>query len=482
MPLGLILVWIAALYSKAVWINEYLNWDEMHLMNWAREGGVSIAFGSYPMELYMPLPMTSWYIEQLIFGQNPVISHGINLALHLGCVALVWYGLRLLTGNKWIASMTALLWGVHPINVETVLWGAARKDLMVALFVFTTLVLYLKKKQSKYIGYIAACLSKASAVSLPLVLWMHRPREWKQYIGFFGIAFVTGIIALNGPSESPLNPLYVLSILPVALLLPLSHVAFPYQMTAMYSIESMSTELLLGTLTGVALVLAFAYNKGKLRYALLALGWYVLWMLPSIANKHEGSPYVTADHYAYIACLGCIMLFVYALSHIKFRTVIVSLIAVGLSTITYRETAPWENYGLLFYDIVVTSPESELAYVGLAEDMLLKGHEKEAVALLEQSIKVQPNTPALYALGRLSLKNQNYDQAILYYDAAMKADTFMLNKANVYADLGALYLMKANPYALELLERALELNPNHAEALHNIEGARLRFGNTQPSL
>ena len=80
---------------------------------------------------------------------------------------------------RWLAAgVTALLFGLHPVHVESVAWVAERKDLLCAFFVFLSLLSYLSYTSSasrfgyvlSLLMFIAALMSKPMAVTLPLVL------------------------------------------------------------------------------------------------------------------------------------------------------------------------------------------------------------------------------------------------------------------------------------------------------------------------
>ena len=76
--------------------------------------------------------------------------------------------------------MTALLFGLHPIHVESVAWATERKDVLYAFFYLSGLYLYLgyasalvQKKLKLYAClalYLLALMSKPMAVTLPLVM------------------------------------------------------------------------------------------------------------------------------------------------------------------------------------------------------------------------------------------------------------------------------------------------------------------------
>jgi len=139
---------------------------------------------------YWPVTSTTLWFEWRLWGLNPLGYHLTNLALHLGTVALFWSVLRRMrVPGAWLA---ALLFAVHPINVESVTWIAERKNLLALLFYLLAILWFLKSgiadPPSKsnptadppgflnrwywmsLIAFILAMLSKGSVATLPLVL------------------------------------------------------------------------------------------------------------------------------------------------------------------------------------------------------------------------------------------------------------------------------------------------------------------------
>jgi predicted MFS family arabinose efflux permease len=78
-----------------------------------------------------------------------------------------------------IAFVTAILFGIHPMHVESVAWVTERKDVLYGLFFMAGLISYTKYtdtgNRKQYIitlmFLILALLSKPAAVIFPLVLF-----------------------------------------------------------------------------------------------------------------------------------------------------------------------------------------------------------------------------------------------------------------------------------------------------------------------
>ena len=82
---------------------------------------------------YHPLTMLSYAIEYSYDKLNPKVYHTTNIILHLINTLLVFLFIRLLARSNIIAFITALLFAIHTMHVESVAWVAERKDLLYVL-------------------------------------------------------------------------------------------------------------------------------------------------------------------------------------------------------------------------------------------------------------------------------------------------------------------------------------------------------------
>ena len=92
---------------------------------------------------YHPLTILTLAINYRISGLNPWSYQLFNILLHLLNTFLVFLLLYRLCGNKSdIALIAALLFGIHPMHVESVSWVAERKDVLYTAFYLAGLLQY----------------------------------------------------------------------------------------------------------------------------------------------------------------------------------------------------------------------------------------------------------------------------------------------------------------------------------------------------
>ena len=148
--------------------------------------------------MYIPVTRTVWAGLGLVSGltsegpgikpMDPSVFHLANLAVHALNALLVFTLLRKLVANDWACCAGALLFGLHPVQVEPVAWVTGMKDLLGGLFALVALWGYLTHAMRRREGggaaagrahyvvatvaFALALLSKPSAVVLPVVAWV----------------------------------------------------------------------------------------------------------------------------------------------------------------------------------------------------------------------------------------------------------------------------------------------------------------------
>ena len=156
--------------------------------NWAS------LFPHSPGNYYRPLMLTWKLISYTVFGANPSYWHLTNLALHVGATLLVYALAKKLTYSEPVGAVAALIFGLHPVNVEVVAWVSGATDSILALLLLTSFLLYVRCKEQpasqparKYLFlgcslllYGLATLTKEIAVMLPFMIvayewWFSRP-------------------------------------------------------------------------------------------------------------------------------------------------------------------------------------------------------------------------------------------------------------------------------------------------------------------
>ena len=166
---------------------EFLDWDDP--VNITKNPllhppslGKTLAFWIIPYAgLYIPVTYSFWSVEALLASGSaaadpltPSVFHAGSLLLHLGCTLALFELLRLLVKNVAAACAGALLFAVHPLQVESVAWITETKGLLSAFFSFVALWVYLQRDAipPEHANYVEPCTQ-----SLPLASFSQSSRS-----------------------------------------------------------------------------------------------------------------------------------------------------------------------------------------------------------------------------------------------------------------------------------------------------------------
>jgi protein O-mannosyl-transferase len=165
-----------------------------------------------------PLVNLSFAFNYFLGGLNPTGYHAASVAIHFCSALLLWalvrrslglpyFGNQFETSAGWLALFAAMLWALHPLQTEAVIYASQRTELMMALFYIATLYCSLRYWKSSsptsrttwLMLAVLACLggmaSKEVMVSAPLIVLLFERtflagslaqalrRSWPLYTG-----------------------------------------------------------------------------------------------------------------------------------------------------------------------------------------------------------------------------------------------------------------------------------------------------------
>ncbi|MCX6976612.1 MAG: hypothetical protein NTX04_01465, partial [Verrucomicrobia bacterium] len=178
---------VLAVYSHAFHC-EFIDFDDnTHVF-----ANPSVLAGLHPRSIFwvfshfiaaqwIPLTWLSHMLDVSLFGTDPAFHHLTNLILHAFNSLLVFLVWQRLTRDPWPSLAVALLFAVHPINVESVAWIAERKNLLSSTFWLLALAAYSthasrsSRSDRRYLWLTTAfmalgLLAKPMLVTLPFAL------------------------------------------------------------------------------------------------------------------------------------------------------------------------------------------------------------------------------------------------------------------------------------------------------------------------
>src|SRR5256886_14502721 len=130
-----------------------------------------------PPPYYRPLFTVYLTVNYKLFGLWEPGWHLMNLLVHCGATVAVFFLIQRLSGDRLIATLAALLFGLHPAHVESVSWISGIPDPLAALFYVPSFIWYVRYRTeggrkfliASVIAYGLSALCKETPLALPLV-------------------------------------------------------------------------------------------------------------------------------------------------------------------------------------------------------------------------------------------------------------------------------------------------------------------------
>ncbi len=282
---------------------------------------------------YAPLHLLSYMLDYSVWGLNPAGYHLSNVILHSLNAVLAFVFIKKITGSARVGFLSALLFAVHPLNVENVAWIAERKTLLTAFFSFAALIFYIDFSEGRSPGRYALCaacfflavVAKPLTVTLPLVLIAYeffirgeRGRALLYPFPLFAVSLFGVAITLWShfgftESEQGLMTLSTLFgvVYPTTLTIYWKYLALivwpvglnGFYDTALYT--SFLSPAVAASLAGLVALFIAVFWKGGARTKFWFL-WFWIWLLP-VSNLIP-IPVYYADRYMYIPAIAFFVL------------------------------------------------------------------------------------------------------------------------------------------------------------------------------
>src|SRR5438094_317588 len=405
---------------------------------------------------YYPLLHTSYWLQQRLWGDSPTGYHLVNLLLHIGCVVLVLKILRYLRIPG--AELAAIIFALHPVNVETVAWISERKNTLSGLFGLAATFSYLNFDENRSrrtyafaIGlFVLGLLSKTAIVTLPLawlvILWWKRGaisfrRDAVPVIPFLLLSAAGGLMTSwveygNIAYKARTLDLSLVDRCLIAgrafwfylgkLLWP-SNLMFVYPRTEIHAAVWWQYLFPLAVLG----LLALLWSLRRLSRAPLAgVLVYMVLLLPSLgfANIYFFLYSYVADHWQYLACLGIIMPcasgIVLLTTRLKsgygwLKPGVTLVIGGVLFLLTWQQSRMYNNAETLYRTTIAHNPACWLAYDHLVDILYQANRIPESMNLFKDELRIKP-AEAHYSLGNALLRKGQTSEAIDQFTEALQ--------------------------------------------------------------
>lgn len=346
--------------------------------------------------------------------------HLFNLSIHL-INTLLLYKLSLLIASKEatdirlatsIALFTTIPFALHPIQTEAVTYISGRSSSLMAMFVFVTLLAYIRGAESRSktllylispLTYSCAIATKEVAIFLPLLLFAYNylylkdrsalKNQWAHWalfftaIGFLGLTDRYRQILSIGLERMGFfeNLDFTLR----GIYYNLSKVFFVGQLNIDPTPAVLYDGRLLYWVTSLVVLSTAVIATKRHRWFGLSTVWFVVFLLPYFLVSrgdviNERNLYVSLPAFFFV--LSTIFHSLKPNSGVRWALAVclialLCLLTYGRNSVYYSEIALWQ-------DTLEKKPDSHRAMVNLGYAYSLKGMNKEAEEMLKKALEI----------------------------------------------------------------------------------------------
>lgn len=500
--------------------NGFVNWDDDYnlanntntaLLTW---DNIVKIFSEPVIGNYNPLPILTFTIERALFGLNPTVYHVNNVLLHLVCVFFIYRIFRSLNLSALAAGAGALLFGIHPMRVESVAWVTERKDVLFGAFFLAALWFYIQYVKTGYarkyfyaaLGlFFIALFAKIQAVSLPLTMllvdyYFRRPLQFKLVVekwAFFSLSLAIGLVGIyflrdQGSINDTTTYTFIERLLigGYSLGVYLAKFVFPYTMSPLYPYPAkLPTEVYFIGPVAVLAILGFSYVAFRKDWRPYLFGTlFFLFNVMFVLQVVGAGQGFLADRFTYIPYAGLMFMVAWAGQSLLKEKEQVGKIALygfgGLMAIymvmTWNQNKIWTDSDTLWTHVLKYSDKTPLPFRNRANYRRDQGRTEEALADYNSAITLKPDGALYNSRAKLYFNLKKYDVALEDYNRAIALDS---TEGEYFINRGAVFALSNNlPKALEDFNKGLALTPDHANGYKNRSLIYQSFGQWENAL
>ena len=465
------------------------------------------SYDVHMVNFYRPLLLTWSLINHALFGLNPIGWHLTNVLLHTLATYLVCLLAEKFSADRGIGILAGLIFALHPVHLEVVAWASAASDMLLAIFVVGSMICYLiagERQQNRrwqalaWLFYAAALFSKEPAVMMPLFIfglaWLRRSTEesfkakalasLKAAAPFVVIVcgyYITRLALFGGEHYSAGETITLATMVqtwPLLLCFYLKLLLFPFHMSPLYDVPSVTSITQAGFIVPVLLItllgagLLFWSRRDQSKVVLFACLW-IVWLAPAFYIRAFAPEKKAGDRYLYLASVGFCILAAAGIRRIRLprreffgvpgaQSAAALALAMTLTGATLTQEMNWSSDLVLFYRASRIAPRNDIAKENLAIALMMRGRYERALPLLLDVVRRKPKRwPVLNYAGLAYYHLADYQHAIDYLSRAIEVNDA---DAQEYAYLGLSQLKLAQPApAAQNLQIALRLKPDQED-------------------
>jgi tetratricopeptide (TPR) repeat protein len=504
-----LLLAVVAAYHPA-WHGTLLWDDDGHLTraelrSWTGLWRIWFELGA--TQQYYPLVHSAFWLQSRLWGDAFFGYHLVNMLLHGLSAFLLGAVLRRLSVPG--AALAAVIFALHPVQVESVAWMTELKNTLSGVFYLSAALAYLRfvaERTARHYWlalalFACALLSKTVTATLPaallVVLWWKRGAlDWRRDVGpllpFFALGAVGGLttawvertfIGAFG-ADFALTPIERVLVAGRALFFYAGKVVWPANLIFIYprwSVSQTAWWQYLYPLAAAGTLAALWTWRRRSRAPLAAALFFAVTLGPALGffNVYPFRYSYVADHFQYLACIGIIVLasaaivtVVRALGPSRPRSAeLLVTVAVGilLASLTTMQAGQYVDAETLYARTLDRNPRCWLCHENLGVLALARTPpaRQEAIARFREALEINPNDPQVHNnLGTTLMELGRLDEAVAEHRLAIR---FAPGYAEAYGNLGAaLQKLGRLEEAADAYRNALDIKPGLAVSRMNL--------------
>ena len=474
---------------------------------------------------YRPFFVAWSMLNYALFGLHPWGWHLGAILAHVATVLAVFWLARKLELEYWTAALAALIFALHPIHIEPVVWISAASDTMVTLFVVLAFGSFLNGRTATQANRLLwklgslvllalALLTKEMAVTFSVLVGLYawlRPAEkncsagqkfCKALVEAAPYAMVTigyvllrkhALVHSTGQFDPTHGMLDVLKTLPLIVTFYVKKLLLPIGLTGLYYTPYVTTKIVSQLVLPVCAVAAMAamlwyWNRREGNSTVIfAASWFLIALAPALYLRNFGNGDFVRDRYVCVSSVGFAILLAMALRRLpslgKWKAATVQATAVFLLCVFYAgaslaQQIYWDNDLLILTRGQSLYPDNPYTLVGLAAEYSKRGANDRAIELAERAERLHPE----YGYSRLSLaevyiRAGKFDEGRAWLQRALAANPDYAASETGMAGLAGLYgRMGDYQQAFAYCDQILDKDPNLYSALYNCGNIHLMAG------
>ncbi len=486
------IIYSNSINSGFIWDDHLLVKDNLYIRNLANTGkffsGAVSTDTKATYSFYRPLQMISYAAEYSLWKLDARGYHLVNIFLHiLTALALFWF-INLLYADIFLACLTAILFIVHPVHIESVSYISGLSDTLGALFIFICLSFYIRSKSYAIVGltYIAALLSRETGLILPVLILIYhlafrKKIDFKYFLFILGITFTYILLRaiFLKPEITCLTSVFQRFLgFFAALAAYLRLLALPLNLHMAYGLKAFSlinANVIAGFLMFVFLLFYALRKKKDNDLIFFSIFWFLFALLP-VSNIYPINAFMS-EHWLYIPSVGFFLILakglVYLYRNKKFYPIAIISIATLItfySFMTIRQNEYWKNPVFFYKRTLKYAPDDLRLYINLGNAYADIGKFQKAIYWYKKALIRAPNNWKLYLnLGAAYADRGRLQEAVRWYKKALKINP---DSISIYNNLGVLYVRFGKcKEAISSYRKALEINPDYARAYFGLAEA-----------